>query len=276
MSVANRDDIINALGNSSERILWDKNSVSGQVVGGYTSLWLATGRPSAGLAPTTAAICTQATTGAIKFANPTAPAESYLMWHWLLTSVGGTTLEIHDRLAHQGGLNGTLTTAQTVNLDASALSIPTARLGATDYSDLSWWLEWYTATGGTGVNATVNVTFVDNTTAALGTIAIPATTGASRAIPITNLLTGANLGKVIKAVNSVQLSATTGAAGNFGVTVSRQRTTMMCNVAAKAEVFDFAMLGLPKIADDACLVGYAVAANAVIGTFRGQGKIGQV
>lgn len=276
MTVATRDDIINALGNSSERILWDKNSIASQVVAGYTSLWLASGRPSAGVVPTTAALCTQSTQGAIKFTNPTSPAKSYLMWHSLLTSVGGTSLEIHDRLGHRGGLSGTVTTAQTVSLDASALGITSDRLGAADYSDLSWWLEWYTDTGATGVNATVNVTFVDNTTAALGVIAVPATTRASRAIPITNLLSGANVGKVIKQVNSVQLSATTGTAGNFGVTVSRQRATMMCNVPSKAEVFDWARLGLPQIADDACLMGYIIAAAAATGTIRGQGKIGQV
>jgi len=276
MTVATRDDIINALGNSSERILWDKNSIASQVIGSYTSLWLSTGRPSAGAIPTTAALCTQATQGAIKFTNPTAPAKSYLMWHWVLTAVGGTTLEIHDRLGHQGGLSGTVTTAQTVSLDASALSIPADRLGAADFSDLTWWLEWYTATGATAVNATVNVTFVDNTTAALSTIAIPSNTAASRAIPITNLLSGANVGKVIKRVDSVQLSASTLTAGNFGVTVTRQRTTMMCNVPSKAEVFDWARLGLPNIGDSACLMGYIIAGAAATGTIRGQGKIGQV
>lgn len=46
-----------------------------------------------------------------------------------------------------GGLNGTLTTAQTVGIDFSALSSDNMaeRIGDANYSDIQWWLEWYMA-----------------------------------------------------------------------------------------------------------------------------------
>jgi hypothetical protein len=70
-------------------------------------------------------------------------------------------------VAHFGGLNGTLTTAQTVSLDLSTLLATdniNLRKGDNNYSDVQWWLEWYTATGATAVTATIAVTYNDGTT----------------------------------------------------------------------------------------------------------------
>ena len=110
MTISTRDGIIDGLANNNNRIIWDKASLATQVVGQYCSLWRATGVPAQGAIPAAAAYCTKALAGAIGFDNQTGPATSYLGYHTLLCSAANTNLEIHDRLAHMGGLNGTLLT----------------------------------------------------------------------------------------------------------------------------------------------------------------------
>ena len=274
MTISTRDGIIAGLGNNNDRILWDKASVATQVVGQFCSLWLATGVPSAGVAPTAAAYCTKALTGSVSFTNQTSPATSYLAYHTLLTGTANTNLEIHDRLAHMGGLNGTLLTAQTVGIDLSTINaggaVPAARLGASDYSDVCWFLEWYTATGATASNATVNVTFNDGTTGNLAVIAIGGT--AIAASQCRQLISNV-AGKWIRGVNNVTLSASTGTAGNFGVTATRQRAAMSAPISNKAEIFDWAALGFPEIPNDSCIAGMLLSTATATGTIKGQGKI---
>lgn len=274
MTISSRDMVIDGLGNNNNRIIWDKASTSGQVVGQYTSLWRASGVPAQGAIPAAAAYCTKALTGAVGFDNQTAPATSYLGYHNLLCSTANTNLEIHDRLAHMGGLSGAITTSQSVSIDLSTINaggaVPEARLGDSNYSDVQWWLEWYTATGATASNAVVNVTYNDGTTGNLANIAVGGTAiGASQMRPLQSAVNG----KFIRGVNSVQLSANTGTAGSFGVTATRQRTAMSAPIANRIEPFDYALLGFPEIPNDACLVGIMLSTATATGTIKGQGKI---
>ncbi len=109
---------------------------------------------------TTAAFCTRATTGALPFTNQTPPVASYIAWLDLVTANSATNLSVHARLCHQGGLSGTVAspTAQTTNLPLTLVGESADRIGPVDFNELCWWQEWYTDTGATGVNATVNVT----------------------------------------------------------------------------------------------------------------------
>lgn len=269
MTITTRDGIIAGLGSGADRILIDKASLANAAAGNIFSLWQAGAVPAAGAAPTTAAVCTSALTGAIKFANQTAPATSYLDWCWMAFGNANSSVEVHDRLAHMGGLSGTVTTAQ------GALSLVTtapaaARLGAADYSDVQWFLEVYTALGATGVNATVAVTYGDGSTGNLTAVALGATPRAGRLYP----LLSASPGKWIKAVTGVTLSATTGTAGNFGITATRGRT--MCGPAIAANspvVMDWAALGHSEIPNDACLQLTMLCSTTTTGTVRGAGKI---
>lgn len=274
MTISTRDQIIDGLGNNNNRITWDKASLSTQVVGQYSSLWRATGVPAQGAIPASAAYCTKALTGAIGFDNQTGPATSYLGYHTLLCTSANTNLEIHDRLAHMGGLNGTLLTAQNVGIDLSTINaggaVPAERLGDANYSDVMWFLEWYTATGATASNATVNVTYDDNSTGNLAVIAIGGT--AIAASQCRQLVPAVN-GRFIRGVNSVILSASTGTVGSFGVTATRQRASMSAPIANRVEVFDWAQLGFPEIPNDSCLAGMLLSTATSSGTIRGQGKI---
>ena len=274
MTISTRDGIIDGLANNNNRIIWDKASLATQVVGQYCSLWRATGVPAQGAIPAAAAYCTKALVGAIGFDNQTGPATSYLGYHTLLCSAANTNLEIHDRLAHMGGLNGTLLTAQTVGIDLSTInaggSVPAERLGDANYSDVMWFLEWYTTTGATASNATVNVTYNDGTTGNLAVIAIGGT--AIAASQCRQLVPAVN-GRFIRGVNSVTLSASTGTAGSFGVTATRPRSAMSVPIANKVEVFDWAQLGFPEIPNNSCLAGMLLSTATSSGTIRGQGKI---
>lgn len=274
MTITTRDQIIDGLANNNDRIMWDKASLATQVVGQYCSLWRATGVPGQGAIPGAAAYCTKALTGAVGFTNQTGPATSYLGWHTLLCATANTNLEIHDRLAHMGGLSGAVTTAQTVGIDLSTINaggvVESARLGAADYSDVTWFLEWYTATGATASNATVAVTYDDGST---GNLAVIAVGGTAIAASQCRQLISAVAGRFIRGVTSVTLSASTATAGSFGVTATRQCCGMSVPVANKIEVFDWAQLGFPPIPNDSCIFGMLLSIATSTGTIKGQGKI---
>ena len=139
MTISTRDQLIGAMGNNSSRLVIDKASIASQTSNSFASLWRATGQPGQGAIPGTAAVCDNTMTGAMQFTQQTSPATSYLGILEALCTNAGSTLEIHDRLMHMGGLNGTLTTAQTVNVDISA-NLATANLdarkGDANYSDV--------------------------------------------------------------------------------------------------------------------------------------------
>lgn len=270
MAINNRDALIDALANNSSRIVWDKASIANAAAGQTFSLWRATGVPSQGAIPTTSAVATSALTGAMGFTNQTPPVTSYYAWQTVVTQNNTTSVEIHDRLAHMGGLVGNVTTAQTVTgLDLSTIGLPADRRGDANYSDIQWWLEVYTDMGATAATATVNVTYDDASTGNLGAISLGATPRAGRLYGLISAVPG----RFIRGINSVTLSVSTGTAGNFGFTATRPRTTVSSLVANKAESFDWAALGLPQIPNDSCLQLIMICNTTTTGTVRGQGKI---
>lgn len=276
MTISTRDQLIDALGNNSSRFVLDKASISNAAAGQFHSLWRATGQPGQGAIPGAAAVCDQTLTGSMGFTQQVAPSTSYAGWVNSTCSNSAVTIEIHDRLMHMGGLVGNVATAQTANLDVSA-NLGTNNLGArkgdANYSDIQWWLEWYTDTGSTAVTATVNVTYNDGSSGNLTGISLAATRRASLMISLNGSIPAVDSGKYIRDVNTVTLSATTGTAGSFGVTATRPRLTMPLNVANKMEIFDWAQLGLPEIFNSSCLFPIQLASTTTTGTVRGGGKI---
>lgn len=120
-----------------------------------------------------------------------------------------------DRLAHQGGLSGIVTTAQTTNLPVGPSSTR-ATTGAGVYAAL----EIYTNIGNTASTATVSYTSEAGTS---GRTSPPIVFGGANSrnggqffpIPLQEGDGG------VRSVESVTLAATTGTAGNFGVTLYR-------------------------------------------------------
>ena len=276
MAITTVDGLVSAMGNNSSRIIIDKASLANAASGQFHSLWRATGQPGQGAIPTTAATCDNTLLGALQFAQQTAPATSYLGILEGLCSNNATTLEIHDRLMHMGGLSGTVTTAQTVNLDLNANLANDnldARKGDANFSDVQWWLEWYTDTGATASNATINVTYNDATSGDLTVVAVGGTVRASRMIPLNGLIPAAAAGKYIRDINTVILSASTTAAGNFGFTCTRYRAALYKPVGNARFTADWAGLGLPEIPNESCIFPVQIAGTASTGTVRATGKI---
>lgn len=276
MTITTRDQLIDSMANNSSRIIIDKSSITNTAIGQFHSLWRATGQPGAGAIPTTAASCDNTLLGSIQFTQQTAPATSYLGIFEALAVNASTTIEIHDRLAHMGGLNGTLATAQTVNVDLDAIGATdnvAVRKGDSNYSDVQWWLEWYTDTGATSVTATVNVTYNDGTSGNLTGVTLAATRRASFMQPLNYLIPLADSGKYIRDVNTVTLSATTASAGNFGVTATRYRAALYAPVANVRWTADWAGLGLPEIPNESCLFCIMQPGTTNTGILRATGKI---
>ena len=273
--ITNRDQLIDALANNSSRIVIDKASIVNAAAGQYHSLWRATGQPGQGAIPTAAANCNQSTVGGMKFSQQTAPAKSYLAYLEATSNVSASTMEVHDRLMHMGGLNGTLTTAQTVGIDFNGATADNMveRIGDADCSDIQWWLEWYTDTGATVVTATVAVTYSDGTTGNLTGVSLAATRRASFMQPLNGLIPAAAAGKFIRAVNTVTLSASTGTVGNFGVTATRLRGTLFMPIANAKFSADWANLPINTIPNSACPFIAVLASTTSTGLLRGGGKI---
>lgn len=275
MAITTVDGIVNALGNNASRIIINKSSLTNQLAGRYCSTWRATGQPGQGLIPTTPTIPNSTTLGSMGFLNQTPPSTSYLGYAFIACSNATATIEIHDRLAHCAGLVLNSTTLQTTNLplNLETLGISEDRRGSSDYGDVQWWLEVYADGGATAANATINVTYNDNTTGDLSVQAVGGTIRIGHMIGLDILKPTTASGKNIKGINSVQLSVSTGTAGNFGFTATRPRATLPTVVANKMEVFDWAQLGFSEIANDSCLFPMVLPTTTSSGTIRGGGKI---
>lgn len=278
MTITTLDQLASALGNNSSRVVIDKASISNAAAGQFHSLWRATGQPGQGAAPTTVAVPTYATTGAMNFAQQTGPATTYVAYLEAVCSNSAVTVELHDRLAHSGGLVGNVATAQTTNLPLDldsllATSNLAARIGDSNYSDVQWWLEWYTDTGSTATSITVNVTYNDGSTDNLTAASIAATRRASYMLPLNGLIPAGKAGFFIRGVNSVTFTATTGTAGSLGVTATRPRASLGCPVLNMKWSADWASLPLGEIPNDSALFVIQISGATSTGTVRGGGKL---
>lgn len=273
MAIETYDQLVNTLANNASRVVLDKGSLANQVAGRYCSLWRATGQPAQGAIPTTAAACDNTLLGAVQFTQQTAPATSYI---GILNAVGSSnafTLEVHDRLAHRGGLVLNVTTAQAVDLDLDLLGISADRIGDPNFGDVQCWLEVYGDGGATASNATINVTFDDDTSANLNTQAVGGTIRIGNCFSVDALRTTAQQGKNIKRVNTVTLSASTGTAGNFGFTFTRPRMYLPMSLANLVNKADWPQTGLSEVPNGSCLTFMIIPSTTSSGTLRGGGKI---
>lgn len=276
MTIATLDQLVNALANNSSQLVIDKASIANAAAGQLFSLWRATGQPGQGAIPTAAAVPNNATAGALGFTQQTAPAASYLAGLTLTTSNNVTGIEVHDRIAHMGGLVLNVTTPQTVtglDLASGGLNPAAARLGAADYSYGQWFLEVYGDGGATASNATINVTYGDNSTGNLTVVPVGGTLRTGRLIPLTPFIQTADQGKRIRAINTVTLSASTTVAGNFGFTYLRHRSSVEVLIANKPEIADWQRLFMQEIANGSCLQMVCICSTTSTGTVRGLGKI---
>lgn len=240
MTIASESDLYAALATSQDLRCF-KNSITG-VAGRLMSLWRATGQPGQGAIPGAAAVCTKATSGSNNYADAGGGETLYLLNVGGAVNTVASTLTIMDRLVASGGLSGTVATAQTVNTPPLTRRTSGARNRI--------FLEWYTATSGTAVTVTASYTNQDGTSGkTTGTVSLPATViaGSMFELPLAAGDSG------VQSVQTVTLSATTGTAGNFGVTVAAVLATVPMPLANMGYNYDAQALGLPIVEDGACL-----------------------
>ena len=236
---------------------WDGSAVQSlpSRQGIETSFWRSIGIPTHGLPPTTVAVPTSATAGAIPFVNASGGRQLWLTNVVVQAPHGDiplTSFALYDRLLHIGGLDGTVTSAQTV---AGTLTRNTGGVGNKIF------LEIYTDIGSTLTSGTVSYTNQDGTAARTGTL--PDVGGdviaKSAGILLPIILQAGDTG--VKAVASVTLTATTGTAGDFGITIMHAlaETAVHRNDVVRLDLTK-GLRGPVELVDDACLVLTATSA----------------
>jgi len=242
------DKLIAALA-VSKKLEWNKASLANQTAGIWCSLWRATGEPQQGAIPTSAAACDDTFTGSWGLDAPGSGNELYLARAMGFSGIVAS-LVVFDRLAHMGGLSGTVATAQTVNLSV-ATAAGQGRCLASG-GDVQWFTEHYADTGSTVV--TVNASYTDETDTS-GRTTPTISWAATRRIGNCYRFDPAQgiSPRFIKSIQTVTLSASTLTAGNFGITARKRLFTIPIILANSGLTFDFAGLALPKIKEQSCL-----------------------
>lgn len=255
-AIASLGDLINRLtgGNSGtpETSWWFKTpriagvAASAPTAGRLMSLWQYDGMPGSGATPTTAAIPDNATTGGFKQADPGGSRQKWLTSFAMQGFGAGGTLILYDRLLHVGGLSGTSTSAQTVG---GTLTRYTDGLGNWAFAEV------YSAIGASAT--TVKLSSYTNQAAVaaqVGQLTAIGSSGSNAAGRCFQLpLAAGDSG--IQAVASVQLTATTGTAGNWGLTIGHPLAIVSYGGVGLGGWRDFTtgLPGLPEIKTDACL-----------------------
>lgn len=214
------------------------------IAGRPASLWRYDGQPSAGATPTTVAIPDNTTTGGLKQTNPGGGRTKWLTQFWAAGLNPGTVI-LYDRLLHIGGLSGTTTTAQTVGGTLTRYTDGVGNMA---------WCEIYTIIGTTGTTITMDYTDQDGNSGQTSAAVAIGGTGfreVSRVIMLP--LAAGDTG--IQAVASVDLLASTGTAGNFGVTVGHPLAYANIDGTGTVGWRDFVsgLPGMPEVKTGACL-----------------------
>lgn len=212
------------------------------------SCWKYDGIPSAGVNPTTVAAPTKATAGATPLTNASGGREKWLV-QAMLASPTPTDCPMalcYDRLLHIGGLDGTVTTAQTVG---GTLTRNTGGVGNIIM------IEIYSAVGTTARTITASYTnsagTASRTTSAVVFGGTVPTVGNDANLLIPLPLQSGDLG--VQSVQSVTIgTGSTGTAGNFGVTIAKPY--FWANTGGNnTRDFTVGPAGMPLIEADACI-----------------------
>jgi hypothetical protein len=214
----------------------------------FNSLWTFDGMPAGGAVPTSAAITDRMTQGALPIIAPGEGRDLHLIGASVIPQIPGVYL-LYDRLFHVGGLSGTSTSAQTVQGSPASPALTRYTGGGGNMA----WYEIYSLLGTTATTLTMNYTNQAGTSGQTATVNIGATnnrevTRAQR-IPLAAGDTG------IRAINTVILAASTGAAGNFGITIAQPLAWIPVASGGMAGWRDYTtgLPGIPTIHPDACL-----------------------
>ncbi|MCC6178792.1 MAG: hypothetical protein WAZ94_15350 [Phycisphaerales bacterium] len=242
MAISTQDALVAALAGAQKRG-FRKASATSEGAGTWRSLWALAGQPGAGAAAgsVNGAIPTSATTGAIPYTNPGGANLGYV---GRLSAQGSTagTLILYDRLWHNSALVGNVTTLQSFTQPALTR--------ATTGDGVELWGEVYSAMGATGTVMTAIYTNQDGTGSRSASYTQPANAlSVGQMVPFS--LQAGDSG--VRSVQSLQLSISTGTAGNFGLTLLRRLAEIPLTAAGVGGVLDFFGLGGGVLEANSCL-----------------------
>jgi hypothetical protein len=264
-AISGLDDAINKLtggNNGNPELIWMMKTnrigaaaAATPVIARYTSLWGYNGNPCGGATPGgTARNPTNSTNGALRQTDASGGRTKYLTGAVVTSRTQGSFF-LYDRLADISGLSGTTTTAQNTT------SLSVSRYTGTSSVGNEIWVEIYTAVGGSATTIKASYTNQAGTAGQITPLVIFGGTNDSEATRMFRLpLAAGDTG--VRSVESVTVTATTGTAGDFGVTIARKHALITMAYDGTWGVLDL-LTGKPgpvAIASGACL--------ALIGVFR--------
>lgn len=279
-ALADLSDVINRMsgGNSGspEQIMFYKDKRVGAAAataptsGTLYSLWMNNGIPGTpGAAPGAAAVPTNTTAGALQQTDPGGGRQKWLTGidadALSATTLGTGVLILYDRLFHVSGFSGTVITAQTVQGSPASPALTRYTNGVGNQI----WAEIYTTLGTT--QRTVSCSYTDQAGVASTSVATvlgaAGTNGAQMILPLS--LAAGDTG--VQAVNTATLSASTGTAGNWGITIAHPLAMVPVGGPGAPSVADMvaSFPSLVEVLSGACLalafMATSTSAPAVVG-----------
>ncbi|MFA9232005.1 MAG: hypothetical protein ACEQSU_14875 [Microgenomates group bacterium] len=273
MTLVSDSNIVNSLRAAQSGRNFQKASATSKGAGTFLSLWKTAGLPAAGANPPlfsagSGYIPTKATTGAYPFTNSATNGHLALLRAGYF-GVTPHTLIIYDRLWACSGFGTVITTAQTVTTPGTL----TAGRDPNNGLDVEPFLEVYTAPGATAATWTVTGTDALGNTGVTWTYAHPASAEAiGQMVPLTPG-TASSLG--MRIASSFTASATSGTAGDVGITLMRRVAEIPVLAANLGDVQDALRLGLPPIYNDACIALGLLCTASPTGLLMGSIVIGE-
>ena len=254
MSLITVDQIAEALP-EAQLLRAIKSSATVKAAGVPHSLWAVGHTPPAGspAGSVNGAIPDKDTTGALLYQNPAAGELAYV--DRLLASLGvAGTLVLYDRLWHNSALDGNVNTLQS--FAQPALTRHTDGLG------VELWAEVHAAFGATPFTLTALYTNENDVNGRSGQASY-----ASGAPVVGQMFPIARQAgdHGIKSVQSVQLSAASGAVGNFGLVLMKRIASMALKTSNVPEMYDFMRTARQKITDGACLSLMVISSGSSTG-----------
>lgn len=230
----------------------DAAAAVANIAGRHTSLWQYEGSPSGGAAPGAVAVPTNATAGAMKQTDAGGARTKWLTGFYAAANTTGTLI-LYDRLLHVGGFNGTTLTDQAVGGTLT-------RYTGAESAGNQIWVEIYTIIGTTARTITADYTDQGGNSGTTIATAIGGTglREAQRIIPLP--LADDDYG--VRGVTDCILSASTGTAGNFGISIVRPLAYLPIPVVGVGVYLDILRQAPVEIKAGACL-SLAILANAV-------------
>jgi hypothetical protein len=218
------------------------------ITGRGCSLWTYDGMPAGGAVPTSGAIPDRTTTGAIPFTPAGGSRDKHLIGASITPLTPGVFL-LYDRLFHIGGLSGTSTAAQQIQDDPASPALTRNTGGAGNIA----FYEIYTIIGTSTTTLTMTYTNQAGTGSRTSTMNIGAT--GFREVTRMQRIPLAAGDSGIRAIEQIQLTATTGTVGNFGITIAQPLAWIPVGAAGTMGWRDYTtgLPGIPVINPDACL-----------------------